>query len=91
MLENTVTSSTEAKTDPTVSSVKPTPTLKNTSSPSALVRDFFLFGMLAPVSPLIAAFFTIGGTVESTAAASLLIAAEDDDEIAPQSMKSTQV
>jgi hypothetical protein len=70
--------------------VTPTPTLKNTSSPSAVVRDF-LFGVLAPVPPLITAFFTIGGTVESTAAASLLIAAEDDDEIAPQSMKSTQV
>jgi hypothetical protein len=43
--------------------------------------------MLAHVPPLITAFFTIGGTVESTAAATLLIAAE----IAPQSMMSTQV
>jgi hypothetical protein len=71
--------------------VTPIPTLKNTSSPSAVVRDFFLFGMLASVPPLVTAFFTIRGTVESTAAASLLIAAEDDVEIAPQSMMSTQV
>jgi hypothetical protein len=92
MLNNTATLNTVArgaKTDPTVT---PTPTLTKNTSPYAVVEDFFLFGKLAPVPPLITPLITTGGTEESTVAMSLSIAADyEHDESAPQSILSTQV
>eukprot|EP00242_Pyramimonas_sp_CCMP2087_P000413 CAMPEP_0198229526 /NCGR_PEP_ID=MMETSP1445-20131203/114170_1 /TAXON_ID=36898 /ORGANISM="Pyramimonas sp., Strain CCMP2087" /LENGTH=167 /DNA_ID=CAMNT_0043909989 /DNA_START=129 /DNA_END=632 /DNA_ORIENTATION=- len=92
MLNNTATSSTTArgaKTDPTVT---PTPTLIKNTPPYAVVEDFFLFGKLAPVPPLVIPLITTGGTEESTVTMSLSIAADfEHDESAPQSIMSTQV